>query len=98
MQHRSPLLSGPGHAAVSNAAKSAPVQALGCQLIQENAVGDNVKGFAELQMGITLANAIIPDVPGYPGLMINNAEQLNEFFHQFPPCPWVNPIWSHRRV
>ncbi|RMC06522.1 hypothetical protein DUI87_15959 [Hirundo rustica rustica] len=35
---------------VPNPAKSAPVQAVGCQLIQECAVGDSVKGLAEIQI------------------------------------------------
>lgn len=34
---------------VLNPAKGAPVQAVGCQLCQEYAVGDDVKGFAEVQ-------------------------------------------------
>ncbi|RMC15251.1 hypothetical protein DUI87_07438 [Hirundo rustica rustica] len=35
---------------VPNPARSAPVQATGCQLIQECAVGDSVKGLAEVQI------------------------------------------------
>ncbi|RMC22033.1 hypothetical protein DUI87_02904 [Hirundo rustica rustica] len=35
---------------VPNPAKSAPVQAMGCQLIQECAVGDSVKSLAEIQI------------------------------------------------
>ncbi|RMC03242.1 hypothetical protein DUI87_20436 [Hirundo rustica rustica] len=35
---------------VPNPAKSAPVQAMGCQLMQEHAVGDSVKGLAEVQI------------------------------------------------
>ncbi|RMC17165.1 hypothetical protein DUI87_05742 [Hirundo rustica rustica] len=49
MQHHSPPLSGPAIQPVPNPAKSAPVQATGCQLIQECAVGDSVKGPAEIQ-------------------------------------------------
>ncbi|RMC21667.1 hypothetical protein DUI87_02535 [Hirundo rustica rustica] len=41
---------GPAIQPVPNPAKSAPVQAMGCQLIQEYAVGDSVKGLAEIQI------------------------------------------------
>ncbi|RMC09948.1 hypothetical protein DUI87_12735 [Hirundo rustica rustica] len=41
---------GPAIQPVPNSAKSAPVQAMGCQLIQEYAVGDSVKGLAEIQI------------------------------------------------
>ncbi|RMC17163.1 hypothetical protein DUI87_05740 [Hirundo rustica rustica] len=50
MQHHSPPLSGPAIQPVPNPAKSAPVQATGCQLIQECAVGDSVKSPAEIQI------------------------------------------------
>ncbi|RMC20709.1 hypothetical protein DUI87_01561 [Hirundo rustica rustica] len=41
---------GPAIQPVHNSAKSAPVQAMGCQLIQEYAVGDSVKSLAEVQI------------------------------------------------
>ncbi|RMC19694.1 hypothetical protein DUI87_03258 [Hirundo rustica rustica] len=41
---------GPAVQSVPNPAKSAPVQAMGCQLIQEYAVGDSIKGLAEIQI------------------------------------------------
>ncbi|RMC19616.1 hypothetical protein DUI87_03176 [Hirundo rustica rustica] len=41
---------GPAVQSVPNPAKSAPVQDTGCQLIQEYAVGDSVKGLAEIQI------------------------------------------------
>lgn len=48
MQHHSLPVSGSGCPASSS--KDAPVQAVGFQLFQENAVGDNVKGFPEVQV------------------------------------------------
>ncbi|RMC21926.1 hypothetical protein DUI87_02797 [Hirundo rustica rustica] len=41
---------GPAIQPVPNPAKSAPVQAMGCQIIQECAVGDSVKSLAEVQI------------------------------------------------
>ncbi|RMB88407.1 hypothetical protein DUI87_35207 [Hirundo rustica rustica] len=50
MQHHSPPFSGPAMQPVPNPVKSAPVQATSFQLIQEGAVGDSVKGLAEIQI------------------------------------------------
>ncbi|RMC04908.1 hypothetical protein DUI87_18083 [Hirundo rustica rustica] len=47
MQHHSPPLSGPGHAAIPNPAQSAPAQATD---FQEYAVGDSAKSLAEIQI------------------------------------------------
>ncbi|KAJ7396315.1 hypothetical protein BTVI_146349 [Pitangus sulphuratus] len=55
MQPRSPALSGPGHQPVLNPVRSAPVQALGCQLFQECAMGDGVKCFAEVLVDVSTA-------------------------------------------
>ncbi|RMC18144.1 hypothetical protein DUI87_05024 [Hirundo rustica rustica] len=41
---------GPANQPIPNPVKSASVQATGCQLIQEYAVGDSVKGLAEIQI------------------------------------------------
>ncbi|RMC09632.1 hypothetical protein DUI87_13418 [Hirundo rustica rustica] len=41
---------GPAIQPVPNLAKSAPVQAMGCQLFQEYAAGDSVQGLAEVQI------------------------------------------------
>ncbi|RMC15584.1 hypothetical protein DUI87_07785 [Hirundo rustica rustica] len=50
MQHRSPPSLGLATHSVPNPVESAPVQAMGCQLIQGCAVGDSVKGLAEVQI------------------------------------------------
>ncbi len=39
---------GPALQAVLYPVKSAPVPAMGCQLLQQNTVGNSVKGFAEV--------------------------------------------------
>ncbi|RMC18375.1 hypothetical protein DUI87_04261 [Hirundo rustica rustica] len=44
---------GPAIQPVPNPVKSAPVQAMGCQLFQECAVGDSVKSLAEVQIDNT---------------------------------------------
>ncbi|KAJ7407078.1 hypothetical protein BTVI_63908 [Pitangus sulphuratus] len=41
---------------------------------------------------------VIWDVPGEPGLVINDGEWLGELFRKLPHHPRVDPIWSHRLV
>ncbi|KAK4811346.1 hypothetical protein QYF61_027588 [Mycteria americana] len=47
---------GPASQPVLYLAKSTPIQAMSSQFLQENAVGNGVKGFTKVQMGVTFAN------------------------------------------
>ncbi|KAJ7402609.1 hypothetical protein BTVI_84807 [Pitangus sulphuratus] len=87
---------------------------MGCQLFQEYAMGDGVKGFTEAQIDhihslplIHLAGhliikgdqlPIIWDLPSDPELLVNDGERLGELFRQLPHHPRMDPIWSHRLV
>ncbi|RMC20150.1 hypothetical protein DUI87_00996 [Hirundo rustica rustica] len=65
---------------VPNPAKSAPVQAVGCQLIQEYAVGDSVKGLAEIQID----NIHSPSCIHQAGHLVIKGDQVDQTWPTSP--------------
>ncbi|RMC06536.1 hypothetical protein DUI87_15973 [Hirundo rustica rustica] len=70
---------GPAMQPVPNPAKSAPVQAVGCQLIQECAVGDSVKGLAEIQID----NIHSPSCTHQMGHLVIKGDQASTEYFRF---------------
>ncbi|RMC03947.1 hypothetical protein DUI87_19284 [Hirundo rustica rustica] len=74
----------PAMQTVLHPAKSAPVQAVGCQLFQECAVGDSVKGLAEVQ----IHNIHSPSCIHQVGHLVIKGEQAGQT-RPTPPKPML---------
>ncbi|RMC15226.1 hypothetical protein DUI87_07410 [Hirundo rustica rustica] len=85
---------GPAIQPVPDPAQSAPVQAMGCQLIQECAVGDSVKGLAEVQTD----NIRRPSCMHQAGHLVIKGDQLKDMFPGFrlalPPKRWFKDNYN----
>ncbi|RMB97483.1 hypothetical protein DUI87_25964 [Hirundo rustica rustica] len=93
---------------VPNPAQRAPVQATGCQLIQECAVGDSVKGLAEIQIDNIHSPSCIHQVghlvikgdqlpviwnpTSEPGLMVDDGERLRKLICQLSHHSGMDPV------
>ncbi|RMB92284.1 hypothetical protein DUI87_31396 [Hirundo rustica rustica] len=84
MQHHSPPSLDPAIQPVPNPAQSAPVQAMSCQLFQEYAVGDSVKGLAEVQIDNIHSLSCIHQA----GHLVMNGDQVGQT-RPTPPKPML---------
>uniref|UniRef100_A0A8U8BFE4 Uncharacterized protein n=1 Tax=Geospiza parvula TaxID=87175 RepID=A0A8U8BFE4_GEOPR len=75
---------GPAMQPLPNPAKSAPAQAVGCQLFQECAVGDSVKGLA----GVQVHNINSPSCIHQAGHLVIKEDQVSETLPT-PPKPML---------
>lgn len=78
---------------VSNPAKSVPVQAMCCQLLQENTVGDRVKGFAEVRVDRIHSLSLIHQV-GHLVIEGDEVGQAGLAFHE-PMLAGPDPQVDH---